>query len=219
MRSVSGYRPLIGALCLLIVIGTGAAKAEEVILENAFASMKLDGKKIGQIHFTMKKGADGQIDELQTNVSVSVLGFNVYRYAQHLHETWRDGIIQVMRSDTDENGTKEVARVDRKDESYKATHNGKPVDLPGNVFPDSIWHYEITKQTELFNTTDLRLMKVSVARSEEKIEHNGKTVAAERFDFTGDWLATLWFSDNQRLLQAHREIDGHKVIIHVDSDT
>ena len=219
MRSVSGYRRFIGALCLLIVMGTGAAKAEEVILENAFASMKLDGKKVGQIHFTMKKGADGQIDELQTNVSVSVLGFNVYRYAQHLHETWRDGIIQVMRSDTDENGTKEVARVDRKDDSYKATHNGKPVDLPASVFPDSIWHYEITKQTELFNTTDLRLMKVSVARSEEKIEHNGKTVATERFDFTGDWLATLWFSDKQRLLQAHREIDGHKVIIHVDSDT
>jgi hypothetical protein len=39
----------------------------------------------------------------------------------------------------------------------------------------------------------------------------------DRFDFTGDWKASLWFDDsNKRLLKAHRYINDREIIITVD---
>jgi hypothetical protein len=186
--------------------------------ENVFASMTLDGKKIGQIHFVLKSTPTGEIQELRTNASVSVLGIKVYNFAQHLHEVWRSGAMESLTSDADNNGTKEKVTVTRAGGAYTAERNGKPAELPANAFPDSIWHYEIGEKTLLFNSVDLKLLKVSVARKDETVTHHGKSVATERFDFTGDWKATLWFDEkSKRLIKAHRYINDREIIITVDS--
>jgi Domain of unknown function (DUF6134) len=206
------------SFALLFMLVSGASRADSVI-ENVFASMTLDGKKIGQIHFILKSAPTGEIQELRTNASVSVFGIKVYNFAQHLHETWRNDEIESLRSDADDNGTEEKISIDRAAGAFKAVRNGKPVDLPANAFPDSIWHYEIGEKTLLFNSVDLKLLKVSVKRSDETITLHGKKVHAHRLDFTGDWHATLWFGDNKRLLQAHRYVNDREIIITVDKDS
>ena len=219
MQKRSKSPSVCGALCVLFLLLVPTTGRAESVLENVFASISLDGKKIGQIHFTLKSAPTGEVEELRTNASLSVLGFKVYNFAQHLHETWRNASMQTLRSDADDNGTDEKVRVRRASARYDAERNGKPVDLPDGAFPDSIWHYVITKKSLLFNSVDLRLMKISVARKEETITHHGKSVAAERFDFTGDWVATLWYGKNQRLLKAHSTVDGRDIVIAVDADT
>lgn len=203
------------ALALLFV--SGASRAESVV-ENVFASMTLDGKKIGQIHFILKSAPTGEIQELRTNASVSVLGIKVYNFAQHLHEIWNNDTMESLSSTADDNGTEEKVTVKRASDTYTAERNGKPVDLPKSAFPDSIWHYEIGEKTLLFNSVDLKLMKVTVIRKNETITLHGKSVSAERFDFSGDWKSTLWFDNKtKRLVKAHRYINGREIIITVDS--
>ena len=202
------------AFCLV----AGASRADSVI-ENVFASMSLDGKKIGQIHFVLKSAPTGEIQELRTNASVSVFGIKVYNFAQHLHEIWNNEEMDSLRSTADDNGTEEKVNVDRTAGAYTATRNAKPVELPADAFPDSIWHYEIGEKTLLFNSVDLKLLKVSVKRSDETITHHGEKVRAHRLDFSGDWKATLWFADNKRLLQAHRYVNDREIIITVDKDS
>jgi len=214
----SGSRACRAAFFVLaLVLVSGACRAESVI-ENVFASMSLDGKKIGQIHFVLKSAPTGEIQELRTNASVSVFGIKVYNFAQHLHETWKNDEMDSLRSTADDNGTTEKVSVDRASGAYTATRNGKPVDLPAGAFPDSIWHYEIGEKTLLFNSVDLKLLKVSVKRSDETITHQGAKVLAHRLDFSGDWKATLWFGDNKRLLQAHRYVNDRQIVITVDKD-
>jgi len=215
-RVTLGLRPYI--LCIVFFMLAPSAAYAESILENVFASVSLDGKKIGQIHFTLKSSPSGEIEELRTNASVSVFGINLYSFAQHLHETWRSGELQTLRSDADDNGKDEKARVTRVSDAYKAERNDKPVALPVTVFPDSIWHYRITKEPKLFNSVDLKVMNVSVASKAETITYLGKPTQAERFDFTGDWHATLWFGTNKRLLKAHRMVGDREIEITVDSD-
>jgi hypothetical protein len=130
---------------------------------------------------------------------------------------WANDMMQSLRSQADDNGTEEKVTVERASEAYTAARNGKPVDLPSEAFPDSIWHYEIGEKSLLFNSVDLKLLKVSVTKKDETITHNGKSVATDRFDFTGDWKASLWFDDsNKRLLKAHRYINDREIIITVD---
>jgi Domain of unknown function (DUF6134) len=205
------------ALILFLILVPVLAQAQSTY-ENVFASVSLDGKKIGQIHYTLKLTPTGEVEQIHTNTSVSVLGIKFYAFAQHLHESWQNGTLQTLRSDADDNGTDEKARVKRVADAYDAERNGTPVDLPATVFPDSIWHYAITKQSQIFGSVDLRLMKVSVTRADDTIDYHGKTVPAERFDFTGDWHAQLWFGKNKHLLKANRMIGDREIVITVDSD-
>ena len=206
------------ALILPLILVPAAAQTQGHY-ENVFASIALDGKKIGAIHYTLKILPTGEIEQIHTNTSVSFLGVKLYAYAQHLHETWRNGKLQTLRSDADDNGTDEKARVRRVADSYEADHNGKPVDLPITVFPDSIWHYAITQHSTIFSSLDLRQMKVHVTRTDVQIDYHGKMVPAERFDFTGDWHAKLWFGKNKRLLKAHHIINNREIEITVDPES
>lgn len=206
------------ALLVIAVLQPSFAAADDRIIENVFASVTLDGKKIGQIHFTLTSKPTGEVEELRTNASVSVLGIKLYNFSQHLHETWRNGTLQTLRSDADDNGKDEKVRVKRTGGDFEAVRNDKPVDLPGTVFPDSIWHYAVTRQSRLFNSVDLKIMNVTVTRKAEIVDYLGKTTPAERFDFTGDWHATLWFGKDQRLLKAHRMVGDREIVITIDSD-
>lgn len=206
------------AILVAAVLPPSLATAADKIIENVFASMTLDGKKIGQIHFTLISKPTGEIEELRTNASVSVLGIKLYTFSQHLHETWHNGTLQTLRSDADDNGTDERVRVKRAGDEFEATRNDKSIDLPGTLFPDSIWHYAVTKQSRLFNSVDLKIMNVSVTRKAETIDYLGKPTPAERFEFKGDWHATLWFGKNQRLLKAHRTVGDREIVITIDSD-
>lgn len=206
------------ALLVFAVLQPSFAAADDRIIENVFASVTLDGKKIGQIHFTLTSKPTGEVEELRTNASVSVLGIKLYNFSQHLHETWRNGTLQTLRSDADDNGKDEKVRVKRTGDDFEAVRNDKPVDVPGTVFPDSIWHYAVTKQSRLFNSVDLQIMNVTVTRTAETVDYLGKPTPAERFDFAGDWQATLWFGEDQRLLKAHRMVGGREIVITIDSD-
>lgn len=209
-------------LCVAALQPSLAAAADKMIegkiIENVFASVTLDGRKIGNIHFTLTSKPTGEVEELRTNASVTVLGIKLYTFSQHLHETWHNGTLQTLRSDADDNGKDEKVRVKRAGDEFDAVRNEKPVELPVTVFPDSIWHYAVTKQSRLFNSVDLRIMNVSVNRKAETVDYLGKPTPAERFDFEGDWHATLWFGMNQRLLKAHRMVGDREIVITIDSD-
>jgi hypothetical protein len=210
-------RRLISWLAAALVLGlVGTAVADDKTHENHFATIRVDGKKIGQVHYTLTYDEDGAIESLKTNASYSVLGIEVYRFSQDLNETWRAGELQSMDGHTDDDGHKYRTSVERKPDSYAAVLNGKSLTLPHNAFPTSVWHYQITEQTLLFNLTDLRLMNVRVSKRPEALKIDGRSFDAERFDFTGDWQASLWFDRNQQLLKLEYKIKGRDVVVTLD---
>jgi hypothetical protein len=79
-----------------------------------------------------------------------------------------------------------------------------------------VWHYQITEQPLLFNLSDLRLMNVKVSKRDESVKVDGKSFDAERFDFTGDWQASLWFDKDQQLLKLEYKIKGRDVVVTLD---
>ena len=196
----------------VLVISQSASAADE----NHFASIYLDGKKIGQIHYMLRTNDKGMVEELKTRSSLSVLGFQVYHFTQDLHEVWNTGELQNMLGETDDHNKIYKSSLKRNPKEYDAVLNGKTLTLPHDAFPTSVWHYEIIHKSLLFDLKDFRLMKVRVSKSEDSVSVGGRSIPANRFDFTGEWQTSIWFDQNKQLLKMHYKVEGREIVVTMD---
>ncbi|MBO0333359.1 hypothetical protein J0X12_07030 [Sneathiella sp. CAU 1612] len=202
-------------LLVLIALAPAAAVADQT-QKSQFASVYLKSDKIGQVHLTTIRNEQGEIEEMRANASVSFLGMEVYGFTQNLNETWTGGELQKMKGQTDDNGTTHEISLNRNAEDFQATYNGKDLTLPLNAFPTSPWHYNITDNTLLFNIVDFDLLKVKIAKVADTIKIGGKDVKTEKFTFTGDWEAKLWFDANKEFVKGEYDVSGRQVTVILD---
>jgi hypothetical protein len=203
-----------GIVFAVLLVAQGARAADQ----NHFASIYLDGKKIGQVQYTVRTDDQGAVEELKTRSSLSILGFQVYYFTQDLHEVWKSGELQSMQGNTDDHRTIFKSWLERNPTEYDGVLNGKTLTLPHDAFPTSVWHYAITQKALLFDLKDLRLMKVKVTKSEDPVASGGRSIPASRFDFSGDWQASIWFDQNKQFLKMHYSVEGQKIVVTTDPD-
>ncbi len=184
--------------------------------QNRFATIQLDGKKIGHVHYIVKHNELGELEELKTRVSVSILGIKLYGFTQDLHEQWSGSELQSLRGNTNDDGKIHVTTLKRTPTNYEANLNDKPLTLPHDAFPISLWHYAITTKSLLFDLTDLSLMQVEVSGHEDTVVRDGETIETERFDFTGDWEGRVWFDQNKEFVKAEYVTNDRRVTIVMD---
>jgi hypothetical protein len=184
--------------------------------ENFFASILLDGKKIGQVHYSVKHNEQGELEELRTKASLSVLGIKLYDFTQNLHEQWSGGELQSMWGNTNDDGKKYEITLKRNAKEYNATLNDDPLTLPHDAFPISLWHYAVSQNSLLFDLADLRLLKVKIAGHEDTVARSGETIQAERFDFTGDWKGSVWFDHDKQFVKAEYMSNKRLVTVMMD---
>jgi hypothetical protein len=209
-------RAALAGLALVVQLALAAGAHAAARAENHFGAISIDGKKAGQVHYTVEYGEDGEVETLRTRASLSILGIKLFNFEQNLHEAWQKGTLQTLNGRTDDDGKLYQASVQRSQDNYQATLNDQPVELPANAFPASVWHYRITTQPLLFDLKDLHLMHVRIARSDETIKVNKVPTPTERFDITGDWQASLWFNQAKFLVQFAYEVEGHKVLVQLE---
>jgi hypothetical protein len=186
------------------------------LAENHFASIYIDGKKAGQVHYTVEYGEDGDLEQLKTNASLSVLGIKLFTFSQDLHERWLHGELQDLNGHTNDDGKIYDSKLERGADGYKGTLTQKPIELPAKAFPASVWNYAITEQTLLFDLKTLELMNVKIARAQESLKLGKRKIPTERFDFSGDWKATAWFDQDKTLVQFKYKVDSHEVRVELD---
>lgn len=175
------------------------------------ARIFVDDKESGTARISREMTGTGRIDELRSDVTVKLLGFEVFGFTQEVEQRWEDGELMRLVSRTDDDGDVFVADVTRENGSFVATLNGEPVDLPADAFPTSVWNYEITQRPILFDVKDLEIRNVEVERSEEVVELGGHRIATERFDFVEGWDAILWYDRQGRLVQFEYGEGSHRV--------
>ena len=184
--------------------------------QNHFASILLDGKKIGHVHYSVKQNANGELEELRTKASLSVLGLKLYDFTQHLHEQWSGGELQIMRGNTNDDGKIDEATLERTPTEYQATLNGEPRVLPHGAFPISLWHYEVSNNSLLFDLSNFQLLRVTVSSHEDSVVRGGEKIQAERFDFAGDWRGRVWFDSEKQFLKAEYTSENRLITVLMD---
>jgi uncharacterized protein DUF6134 len=203
-----------GIVFAVLLMAHGALAADQ----NHFASIYLDGKKIGQVQYTVRTNDQGVVEELKTRSSLSILGFQVYYFTQDLHEVWKSGELQSMQGNTDDHRTIYKSSLQRNPTEYDGMLNNKTLTLPHDAFPTSVWHCAITQKSLLFDLKDLRLMRVKVTKSEHPVASGGRSIPASRFDFSGEWQASIWFDQNKQLLKMHYNVQGRQIVVTIDTN-
>lgn len=199
---------LLAALCLLPAVAMARAPPGTHV-----ASVFIDGERAGEVQLTRKTDADGHTGRIQTDVSLSVLGFEVFEFKQTLREEWEDGRLQSLDGRTDDNGDVYEVVLRRGGGTLRGTLNGEPVALPEGAFPTSVWNHAITRQNLLFDLKDLQLRRVEVERSVETLEVDGEAIECERFDYVEGWDATIWYDRDQHLVRFRYTQRGRDVIV------
>lgn len=207
---------LAGGLLLGIVAGSVVSTSHAAEPEQFFASVFLDKKKIGQFHVRVSRAESGEIEELRARASVSFLGVQLYEFSHDLTQTWRDGELQQLHGTADDDGTKYNLQLERQASDYSGAVNAKPVTLPIEAFPNSIWHYGIVDHDLLFNEVDLQPLKVTATHATDTIEFDQKKIPTERVTIKGDFNATVWFDQDKDFVKAELQLAGRKVSVSRD---
>ena len=183
---------------------------------NHFASILLDGKKIGTVHYSVKHNEEGQVEQVKTKASMSVFGLKLYDFTHNLHEEWSDGKLQSMRSHANENGRVDEITLQRDATQFVATRNDERLTLPRSAFPLSLWHHGVVQQSLLFDVTNLRLMNVETTKHEDVVVRDGNSTPAERVGFSGDWRGSVWYDRDKQFLKAEYMSDGRLIVVVMD---
>jgi hypothetical protein len=135
----------------------------------------------------------------------------------HTHEFWKDEEMEHLWGSANENGKVYDIDLRRQPDGYSGVLNGQEIRLPDNSFPTAVWHYAITEHTTLFSIPELNLLNVSVKKSQDTVQIGKQDIAAEKFEFSGDWDAIIWFDHNRQFLKWQYKFKGRKVVVLLDS--
>ena len=133
--------------------------------KNHFASILVDGKKIGQVHYMEVRNDEGVLQELKTRASLSIFKIEVYHHNLHTHEFWESGEMDHLWGTANENGKTYEIDLRRQTDGYSGILNKQDIQLPNNSFPTAVWHYAITEHTILFSIPELNLLNVKIKKS------------------------------------------------------
>ncbi len=209
------YRVVLLFTLLIFPLLTVPTVGAETV-KNHFASILLGRKKIGQVHYTARHDKEGTLQELKTRASLSILGFEVYHHTLHTHEFWEAEKMKHLWGNANEDGTTYEMDLTRKPYDYIGTLNNQPIKLPADSFPTAVWHYAITEHTQLFSIPDLRLLNVKVQKSSDTVLIGNKQIPAEKFVFSGDWKATVWFDHDKQFLKWEYKVEGKNIVVLLD---
>ncbi|MEQ9608122.1 MAG: DUF6134 family protein [Kiloniellaceae bacterium] len=107
--------------------------------------------------FLRDRGSRGTGDfvvEVAIDIAVGFLGVTLFRFTHRAEEVWRGGMLHVLSSETDDDGTLWQVRYERRGDLLRGSVNGAPAEGPGDILPASLWHPDTPTATRLLDTVD-----------------------------------------------------------------
>jgi hypothetical protein len=168
------------------------------------------------INFT-QDGGDLHV-AIDINLAVSFGPITVFRYAHTNRETWRDGKLVAIETETNDDGRLFSVSARMTDQGLEVTssENGTFI-APENIIPTSYWNPATVEQTRLLDTQRGRIINVRVnetATREALVD--GARVPVREYEMTGDLKLKLWYSPQMEWLNVIFRARGSDVDYHVE---
>lgn len=169
-----------------------------------------DGDEVGAHTITARHDGQDLILDIAVAIKVKVVFITAYRYEQTRREVWRDGRLVAFESDTNDDGTKAKISGKLEGDMLVVDGPGGKQTLRPDILSNSWWNAELVAQTELLNTIDNKVLKVSIADAgEETVETAAGPVKAHRYVLSGDLEREVWYDAEGRWVHM-RLIGGGK---------
>lgn len=133
---------------------------------------------------------------VRTDVGLEVrhLGAVTYRYTHHAEETWSEGWLTGLVSDTDDDGRRYRLRAETRGGVFQGKVNGAGFTVSGYIIPASLWHRDTPAVEALLGTSD-GLVKLVRGRRLGQVEImvQGRAIQADHFALSGEMNHHLWY--------------------------
>jgi hypothetical protein len=208
---------LLAALLLAGALFTPARAAETEVRE---FSVSVDGKSSGTYTMTITKQDDGIYTMVcQADVKVKVGPIVAYRYIYNGTETWKDGRLQSLESDCDDDGKKFHVRAaaDGKG-NLRMKVNGAEREVNGDVYVTTIWFVPAGKQRDgaiplIDADTGKEIAGKMQPTGKGKITVAGKPTDCTRYRLTSLCPHDIWYDAAERMVRQEWVEDGHKTVL------
>lgn len=203
---------------MLASLPTQAAEPET----RAF-SIQIDGKPAGTYQMSIVQQDDGStVVTGQADVKLSVGLFMGYTYTYRGRELWRDGRLQRLESNTNDNGKRFSVFAIAEGNSLRVGVNGQQRMSRPDVWTTSYWRLPEGERV----VRDLALLDADTAKDiAGKLEYvetkpitvAGHTVPCARYRVSGGVQVDLWYDGKDRLVREESIEEGHRTVLDLTS--
>ena len=176
-------------------------------------------KLVGRHRIAFSRTAAGHAERFVVRSDVKIeaplSSTSTYRFTHHAEEVWRDGWLDALTSDTDDNGRRYRVRAERRDGIFQGAVNGAAFTVSGYIVPSSLWNHDTISAESLLDTVDgkVKIIRPSALGSEE-VPVGGEPVLAQHFALYGEFPREVWYDMDCRLVRAAQPMsDGAPLIL------
>lgn len=176
-------------------------------------SVMLDGRPIGEHHFTVTPHEDRLHVRSEADMQVNFLFFNAYSYTHRASEVWQGGCLLSIEAHTDNNDREQSVTGRLDDGIFRVNTEGdSEALLPGCIKSFAYWDSSFLQAPNLLNSQNGRLVEVNVTPGDwETIEASGQQWRARRYTLTGEKLhIELWYGAGGEWLRLASILPGNK---------
>lgn len=166
------------------------------------------GKNIGTHSYTFTENGNNLKVDVLTDIKVKIGFIPVYRFKTQGTEEWDEGKLTAYKSTSDDNGEDKYLIINN---NYLESNLKKESFISSNYVPASLWSFSTVTQSELLNTLDGSLMKVSITKlGDEEIS----SIVTTKYEIAGEFKRSLWFDKNNKLIQVKFSGDDGSEILY-----
>lgn len=151
------FSPAVGVA--LVCFAAFPAQAEEYAFK-----VFCNGNPVGYQHVQVHREEDKTTVETEVAVDVHMAGIEIYRYRYHDHETWADGKLATLTSETDDDGDALSLSVEPAEDGKLRVESKDGIrEISADTLPTSYWNPAVLERGELLDSESGKILKVAVA--------------------------------------------------------
>lgn len=201
----------------LILLAPSKIHAESTDAKWVF-SVLLNGKNIGEHQFFVSSIDNSYLQvESNANMSVSFLFFEAFKNQHHAIELWRDGCLQSIKSETNNNDDVLAVNGMNNNQSFMLEAQKNSVILEGCVRSFAYWSLEkILNSEKLLNPQTGEYVEVEmVPGGVETLEVEDIVWDATKYSLVGEKLhIDLWYGPNGEWLKLRSVLKNNRELIY-----
>jgi hypothetical protein len=193
---------------ILTAVAATALSAGDIPAAVPDAGRRLDftvlrnGEEVGHDRIDLDRRGPELKVKVETRVVVRIAFVPVYRFEHDGTESWRDGQLVSLSSDTNDDGKRHRLSVTSQGNRLRIESDGSASEAEPGLIPASLWNDQLVRQSVLLNTIDGSRMSVAVARlGAEPVEVGRNRVQADHYRITGALNRDLWYTAEGELVR------------------
>lgn len=149
---------------------------------------------VGVHSVTFNRGRDGLQVVAQSNIDISILGFNAYRFAYRSESIWQGNRLMRLSVNVDDDGERTDVTATRESNHLVVNGPGGRQVIPTDIFPTDHWHCGVLARKSVLNTITGKPNDVTItAGRSEMLRTMDGSIRATGFRYNGELKTDAWY--------------------------